>query len=77
MLIKIKLLNGQIKELEVEPTDTVLNLKLMLEERQGIPPPQQRLVVGGRPLVDDKTLEESKIKPGSLISLLLSLKGGY
>ncbi|KAM0789878.1 ubiquitin-like protein modifier Ned8 [Microbotryomycetes sp. NB124-2] len=51
-------------------------IKEALEEKEGIPPPQQRLIFGGKSLPDDKTAEEMKIAPGSTLHLVLSLRGG-
>ena len=36
MLINVKLLNGVVQQFDVEPTDTILELKQKLEEREGI-----------------------------------------
>ena len=77
MMIKIKLLNGQFKTVELEPSDKVLKLKEILEESEGISPDQQRLIYAGKQLQEDKTLEEQKIKPGTQINLLLALTGGF
>ena len=77
MLIKVKLLNGQIKQIEVEETDKVIDLKRKLEETEGIAPEQQRLIFGGRQLAEEKTIAEQKIKAGTQINLLLTLRGGY
>ena len=77
MIIKIKLLNGKVTPFEVEPQEKIIDIKVRLQEKQGIEPDQQRLVLNGRPLVDDKTVEESKIKEGAVLNLLLSLRGGY
>ena len=76
-MIKIKLLNGQFKQIDLEPPDKVLKLKEMLEESEGISPEQQRLIFGGKQLQDDKTLQEQKIVAGTQINLLLALTGGY
>ena len=77
MLIKVKLLNGHFKNIEVEPTYKVIELKQMLEETEGISPEQQRLIFAGKQLADEKTLQELKIVAGTQISLLLALTGGY
>ena len=77
MLIKVKLLNGQFKNIEVEPTYKVIELKQMLEETEGISPEQQRLIFAGKQLADEKTLQELKIVAGTQISLLLAFTGGY
>lgn len=77
MKISIKLLNGQVRVYELEPTDTVLKLKEMLVESEGIEIEQIRLILGGKPLVDNKTFEQQKVNEGSQIKFLLSMRGGY
>ena len=77
MLIKVKLLNGQYKSIEVESSCKVIELKQMLEETEGISPEQQRLIFAGKQLPDEKTLQQLKIGEGTQISLLLALTGGY
>ena len=77
MIIKIKLLNGQFKTIELNPSDKILKLKEILEESEGISPDQQRLIFGGKQLQENKSFEEHKIKDGAQISLLLALTGGF
>lgn len=76
MLIKVKTLTGRQIELDVEPTDTILQVKEKIEEKQGIPPEQQRIIYGGKPLNDDKQLQEYRIESGCIIHLILALRGG-
>ncbi len=42
----------------------------------GIPPPQQRLIFGGKQMMDDKTVSEYNVNPGSVLHLVLALRGG-
>uniref|UniRef100_A0AC34F5P6 NEDD8 n=1 Tax=Panagrolaimus sp. ES5 TaxID=591445 RepID=A0AC34F5P6_9BILA len=60
MLIKVKTLTGKEIELDIEPTDKVERIKEKVEEKEGIPPPQQRLIFAGKQMNDDKTCEEYK-----------------
>ena len=76
MIIKVKNLAGRIAEISAEPTDTVEKLKELIEEKEGIPPVQQRLIFGGRGIADEKTLEFYKIESGHTIHLVLALRGG-
>ena len=77
MQIFVKTLTGKTITLEVEPNDSIDAIKAKIQEKEGIPPDQQRLIYGGKQLQEDKTLEQQKIKPGSQISFLLALTGGY
>ena len=42
----------------------------------GIPPQQQRLIFGGKQMVDDKTVSEYGVNAGSVLHLVLALRGG-
>lgn len=77
MIVKFKLLNGRVMQLDFEDTDKVIDVKNKLMEVEGIHPEQQRLVYSGRQLNDEKTLKESGVQPGATINLLLALRGGY
>ena len=50
MLVKIKNLTGRTYDLDVEPTDTVLKVKQLVEQKEGISPEQQRLIFNAKPL---------------------------
>lgn len=76
MQIKVKTLTGKLIEIDIEPTDTIMRIKERVEEKEGIPPPQQRLIFGGRALADENTAESYNIKAGSSLHLVLSLRGG-
>jgi ubiquitin-like protein Nedd8 len=52
MLIKVKTLTGKEVEIDIEPNDTVARIKERVEEREGIPPAQQRLIVGGKQMFE-------------------------
>eukprot|EP00053_Salpingoeca_punica_P001589 m.34146 g.34146 ORF g.34146 m.34146 type:complete len:83 (-) comp11107_c0_seq1:207-455(-) len=76
MLIKVKTLTGKEIEIDIESSDTVRRIKERVEEKQGIPPEQQRLIVNGKPMVDEKAVSEYKIQGGSVLHLVLALRGG-
>ncbi|KAK4331065.1 hypothetical protein RTBOTA2_006534 [Rhodotorula toruloides] len=63
-------------ELDIEPTYTAQKIKEQLEEKEGIPPAQQRLIFLGKAMPDEKTAQELKIEAGSTLHLILSLRGG-
>ncbi|CAR65204.1 ubiquitin-related domain-containing protein [Yarrowia lipolytica] len=76
MKIKIKTLIGKEIEMDVEPEDQISVLKEKIEELEGIPPAQQRLVFTGKQLQDEKTIAENKIEAGASLHLVLALRGG-
>lgn len=47
-----------------------------MEEKEGIPPAQQRLIFGGKQMSDEKTAAEFKLEGGSVLHLVLGLRGG-
>ncbi|KAJ1296420.1 hypothetical protein BS78_01G299200 [Paspalum vaginatum] len=75
--IKVKTLTGKEIDVDAGPTDPVVRIKQRVEEIESIPSAQQRLIFGGRQLADYKTLRESSIEPGSVIHLVLALRGGF
>jgi len=72
----VKTLTGKEIELDIEPTDRVDRIKEKVEEKEGIPPPQQRLIFGGKQMSDEKTAADYKIVGGSVMHLVLALRGG-
>ncbi|KAI8322830.1 polyubiquitin [Martensiomyces pterosporus] len=76
MNIKIKTLTGKEIELDIEKDATILQIKERLEEKEGIPPQQQRLIFGGKQMDDTKTVDFYKIEGGSVLHLVLALRGG-
>ncbi|KHN89001.1 Nedd8 [Toxocara canis] len=60
MLIKVKTLTGKEIELDIEPNDKVERIKEKVEEKEGIPPPQQRLIFAGKQMNDEKTAQDYK-----------------
>lgn len=60
----------------MEPNDTIERVKEYMEEKEGIPPSQQRLIHNGRQLNDDQTVADSEILEGTLLHLVLTLRGG-
>jgi len=76
MLIKVKTLTGKEIEFEIEPEDKISRIKEIVEEQSGVPPQQQRLIFNGRQMSDDKTANELSVVPGSVLHLVLALRGG-
>jgi len=48
MLIKVKTLTGKEIEVELQETDSIYHIKELLEQKEGIPPSQQRLIFQGK-----------------------------
>ncbi|XTI86175.1 ubiquitin [Cenococcum geophilum] len=88
MQIKVRTLTGKEIELDIEPDYKVSRIKERVEEKEGIPPAQQRLIYGGKQMcvfyssltaaigADDKTASEYNLEGGATLHLVLALRGG-
>jgi ubiquitin len=74
MQIFVKQLIGNTITLEVESSHDVAAIKVMIQDKEGIPPEHQRLRFAGKLLEDGRLLSDYNFQKGATLELLLDLR---
>lgn len=76
MHITVKTLTGKELSFDFDPKITVAEIKENIEEKEGIPPAQQRIIFSGKQMTDTKNIEDHSVKENDTLHLILALRGG-
>ena len=72
----VKSLSGKTRTLDATQGTTIAEIKQQLQEKEGIPPSEARLIFGGKNLADENTLADYQIGANSTMHLILRVRGG-